>query len=296
MACSSPEASGPVDEHVGGGGAFARDRGRAVLVVGDVQGGDRLPHVAEGGVPVLLGQPGKQHLAGQRRGDGVEEADRPAGVGVAQVGHGTARCQLVEQVHRDAGPAERGDRLLELAGDVGHGGHPVADERRPRRLLREVGEVGQRLGHELAADQQRRPGQLLVARGPERRARSRPRVAAAGCRPPAGRARRGRCGSARASAAPTAPGSRRAAHSPTTAAAGRSAISRSKSASHSGKRSACPSAAGHSSSLSGRSAGAGASSRRTRYCSTQPAMASWRPRCASASAAMGPWLARPSGP
>ena len=56
-----------------------------------------------------------------------------------------------------------------------------------------------------------------------------------------------------------------------------------------------PRAPGQSSSASGR-AGGGASSRRVRYPATQPSMASSRPRWASASAAMGPWLARPSGP
>ena len=96
--------------------------------------------------------------------------------------------------------------------------------------------------------------------------------------------------------APTAPGSNRGTHSPATAAAGRSASSRSKSACHPPSRSSRPSAPGHSSSVNGRSFGTGASSSRGRYWATHAAMASERPRCASASAAIGPWLARRQGP
>ena len=63
-----------------------------------------------------------------------------------------------------------------------------------------------------------------------------------------------------------------------------------------GNASSLPSAFGHSSSVRGRGTGGGAGSSRVRYRASHGAMASPQPRCASASATIGPWLARPNRP
>ena len=141
---------------------------------------------------------------------------------------------------------ERGDRLLELVGDVADRRHPVADEHRGA-----APPPGDRAGRPAPGPP---PRARSAAAGPaapgssrpRRRARWRPRGAGAPCRPRRGRARRGRCGSARASprrscraggVAPTRPRRRRPGGPPPRARRGRATR---------GSGPPGPSAAGHS--------------------------------------------------
>ncbi len=230
-----PRGQCAVDEVVARRRRRPRRRSDPVRVVGNVQSRRGLPGVAHGGGPVLVGEPRQDELARKRRRHRVEEADGAAGVRVAEV-RGRARRRRAGRAARPRLPVQPSDAT---ACSNSSAMSPTAAtrsliEHRDWRVFRKVRQVSEGLRHVLAADEEGRTGQLLVARGPEReRGRD---LDAAGRR--VGRPERAR----RAwpvrmrpwVAAPIVPGNRRGAHSPATAAAGRSATSRSKRASHSG--------------------------------------------------------------